>query len=526
MKETKPIVKNKRRFVRAALCFAVAAGIALGGIFGFTGCQSNEPNPVPEKPPVENPIEPPEPINPIEPPEPINPIEPEVSITFEEFMNDHSEKALAFATVYVKSDLLNNKTPLSETWGFHANEEDELDSVSLTYTYSTSATERAIEVANATFTNPIDLDKIVDESFTTADTANTITRQLAFEFDAKESYNNSNLAAALCDMVGSEDVTKYFSEVESQESGERAFKIAEETADAINVYNIYVKGETNADIIANLENAEMVETLQYATYPLGDKESVTINTESYIAEEFAPENIQEAVNEYSAEIKQALDENFLTTTAKKVFGNSFSQDKLVDYYWDIGNEDTISEVKLIATYNKYSDSTIFAIQKIKIKNPINVKNLTKENIANLFADAVANATYSQDYFFSYNPNSQGTKNNLVNAIFEAYGMTLECPEGATRYFVDKGINVNTTLNSEVKEYTLVQIERDNVTEFSIVIKSSSSEEEYISKLSNNENYLIISEKSCTMDGQKLSTIIQASGGSEDIEIINEEEKEI
>ena len=216
----------------------------------------------PEKPNIEAPVETPTaPETPVEPETPTTPEpEPVYSISFEEFMDAHSETAIEFANRYLKDDLLNNKTPLSQTWGFHANENDELDSVSLTYTYSTSATERAIDVANATFTNPIDLDKIVEESYAESELANAITRQTAFEFDAKESYHNSTLASTLCQMYGSENAPKFFSEVESEEAGERAFKVAEETSSAVNVYNIYVKGETNAEIIANLENDDLVES--------------------------------------------------------------------------------------------------------------------------------------------------------------------------------------------------------------------------------------------------------------------------
>lgn len=528
MEEKKPVIKNKTRFAKAALSFLVAAGIALGGIFGFAGCKSNTTSSEPDRPPVVNPVEPETPVTPTDPVEPENPVtpEPEISITFEEFMDDHSEEALAFVNAYIKNDILDNKTPLSQTWGFHANDKDELDSVSLTYTYSTNATERAIEVANATFTNPIDLDNIVDGTVTVNQTENAITRQLAFEFDAKESYNNSNLASALCEMFGSEDAPKYFSEVESSESGERAFKVAEETSNAVNVYNIFVKGETNAEIISNLADSSKVESFQYATYPLGDKESITINTESYQVEEFAPENIQEAVNDFSAEIKQALDKNCLPTAGKNSFGNSFTTDKLVEYCWDIGNDDTISEVKLIATYNKYSDTTAYSVLKVKLKKSIDVKNLTEENIASLVSEAATNATYSQEYYFSYNPATQGTNDNLVNAIFEAYGMEKECPAGATRYIVDKGAAVDSTLASEVREYTVVQIENNKVSEVSIRIKTSSSENEYISKLSNSENYRITEEKSCTMDGQKISSDVETSVLSEDIEIIDEEEQEM
>lgn len=424
------------------------------------------------------------------------------NLTFEEFMNKHSDVALTFASDYVKQGLINNKTPLSETWGFHANEDDELDSISLTYTYASGETSRVLEVANATFIEPIDLDKIVSGDFAREDTAYHVTHEVAFEFDAKNSYLDSELANALFENVGESENYKYYKETKSDRSDSNKYQVAEQSSSAINVYTIYVEGESEEEVIANLKSQNF-EKSHHATYPLGDKESITINTATYELEEFAPETVAELLNDYGDEIRTALDTYLLEKSCKSSFGNSFDPKKLESYHWEFEEGNEINQIKLIATYNKYSNSTMYAIRKINLKKSINVKDLTKHSINTLIAEATSNATQSQEYIFGYNPAEQGTRDDLVNSVFEAYGMSKEYPKDAERYFVDTGYLVDTTLQSEARSFKFVEIKNNEVTEFSISIKNSSNDKEYIEKLKDKTNYRIYDEKSCTMEGIKL-----------------------
>lgn len=498
------MVKSQNKFVRFIVTGVLVVGIALGGMFGFTGCAKNPgTSSTPSDPPsVVTPVDP----TPVDPtpvdPTPVDPT-PVESITFAEFMESHSEKALDLANTYLYADIVEDKTVLSETWGFHANSKDELDSVSLTYTYSTSETERTIEVANATFANPIDLDKIVANSYIESETTATITRKTAYTFDAKEAYLQSDVAEAIFAVVGSSNATtKYYSEITSSTTGVRKFVIAEQTANAINVYNVSISGTTDEEIIANLAYDYNYNVQQHATYPLGDKNSTTIVESSYQPEEFAPENVQEAVKEFQSDLLNAIEDTFLTTAGKKSFGNSFNASKLTDYYWDIGTGDTISEIKFVASYAKYDDATTYAISTITLKTPINVKDLTKDNVSTVVAKAQVNTT-TKDYSFTYNPQVQGTRDELVNAIFEANNMDKECPTGANRYFVDNGDTLDSQL-AEVREFKVIELSEDRVNEFSIRIKTSTTDEDFITKLSNSDNYRIYDEISYTITGEKLS----------------------
>lgn len=449
-------------------------------------------------------------------------VPPSVNITFEEFIQDYSSYALSFANEYVLEDLLDNKTPLSQTWGFNANENDEITTICLSFTYATNDKDRVVEVANYTFTDPVDIDKIVDGSVTSSETDGDVTREVAFEFNAKQTYIDEDIAKALFKVIGSDSEKKYYKEVESSTAGMREFHIADETDSAVNVYTILVYGKTDEEIIENIANPVNYYISQTATYPLGDKESVTFSTQNYEIEEFAPENVEEAVKDFSQEITTALDTYFLEKAGKTCFTRTFDASKIGYVTWDIGNSDSISEIKFICSYVKGEQSTFFSTATITLANPIDVKTLTRENMNNIFASAFESAKFKAEYSYGYNPQIQGTRDDLVNAIFEAYGMSKECPENAVRYFIDHGDTLDSVVG-EARRITVVEICDNKVTEFTVRIKSANSDEEYIEKLKSNENYRITGEESYSMDGKKLSSLTNNS--SED-SMLDENDNEI
>ena len=427
---------------------------------------------------------------------------PETSISFDEFMTSSSQTALDFAYTYFKNDLLDNKTPLSQTWGFHANGNDELDSLSLTYLYQGEENTRILEVANATLIEPLDLDKVLSGKFEAKDTAKIITRETAFEFDAKENYLNSDISQVLFDKVEKEGV-KYFAEIESVNEGMRSFQVAVENEKAIEVYSIEVEGNTDQEILESFETEFRWEMTHYATYPLGDKESKTISTQKYQIEEFAPENVDELVNDYNDELMDAFNTYFLEKAGKKTIGNSFDANKMTYSSWDVGQGEEISEIKFITEYAKYEDTYLFCVGKIELQAPIAVSSLTKNKINSIIEESAENARYSRDYYFSYNPAIQGTRTELVNAIFEAYGMGNDCPEGAIRKFNWEGSFIDDDLG-ETQKFTLIQIAENETKNIKVIVKSNRNDDErLIENLKNPENMKVLEEDSCTHSGKKV-----------------------
>ena len=495
------LLKNQSRFIQKILAGAIAFTMTLG-LSAFAGCKK-EQTPIDSSTSSDISIS--SPIEDSSSAEDSSPIEiVDDSITFAQFMQEHSEEALDFAYTYIKQDLMQDKMPLSQTWGFHANEDDELTSVSLAYIYSGEENTRILEVANATLINPLDLDKILSGDFISSDIANIVTRENVFVFDAKESYLNDDIASSLANIVGEEGNVKYFKETDSQKENTRTFEIAEETANAINIYSVQIEGTTDNEVLSNIENAVANHT---ATYPLGDKESLTISTQKYEIEKFAPQNVNELVADYSDELISALDTHFLEKAGKSCHTRSFDASKLVEYTWNLGEGESISQIKFISYYQKNENSMSFAISKIDFKTPILIKELTKKNIENIFASASENATLVCEYYLNFNSEIQGTRDNLINAIFEAHGYTNECPEGGVRYFIDQGASVDSDLQSQVRDFKVIQIQENRVNEFTISIKTSTQDEGYIEKLKNKENYKIYDEKSCEMTGIKIKKVL-------------------
>ncbi len=504
-------VKKKGKFGKALLTILITAGLAGGAYYGYTYWKDLQAEN--EKPPIVNPdngkedeggnenLSP----NPSNPEENENP-SPTPQLTFAEFMADHSDKAVAFVETFARASIVKNSEVLSSTWGFHANSEGKLDSLSLTYTYKSNDTVRTIEVANMTFTNPIDLQKIVDGTTTENDRLNTITRETAFTFDARESYMDGNIADAVFAKFTNEANKRYFKEVSTPSKTSRKFAVAEETSTAIKVWYVTVEGTTDTEIIENLKSPSKYTIVQQATYPIGDNNSTTISKEVYEDEVFPIENVSELVSEFGTAITDTLNTHYFEKSAKAVFTRTFDKTKPLTYTWDIETGKEIEYIKFIGTYSKSNTNDTYGISKCTFATPIKVSDLTRTNIDSVFANAVSGATFKSEYSFSYNPTVQGTRDNLVNAIFEAYGMSKECPEGAKRYFVDDGSYIDSTLGSEAKGLTVAQIEKDKVKQFRISIKYGSTDEELIEKLKTSSNFRVSTQKSQTMNGEKLVAV--------------------
>lgn len=485
-------VKPKRIFNKLWKTIAMGAltlGIALSGAFAFTGCSSNS-QPTPEPPPIDI-------VDPT--PEPT----PETSITMEEFMTDHKGEATNFINVFIKPSVVGEKEVLSENWGLTANSEDELSALQLFYTYKQDETSRTIEVANVTLDTPIDLDNIVENKVTEGDVSFSTERESVFTFDAKEIYKNLDLANALYNITGDSSSVMVYSEIETTRPGVRTFKIAEETQDhQLKIFNVVTDcGNSTAELIENLKYSYNYDIQLQNSYTLGENR---ISVQNYTQEEFAPETVDDVITDYNEAITTALNENFLESIGKACYTRYFDPTLLENVIWDIGNGEEISEVKFISYYNKSDTDKVYSIGTITLNSPINIKDLNKSNINDIFAEKATSATYNLAYSFGFDKTKQNDRNDLVNAIFEAYGMTKEVPEGAIRYYIDKGDTLDSDLQSEAREFKVVEIANNYVKEFSIIIKDSANDNGYIEKLQNSTNYLIYGEKSYEMNGQKIT----------------------
>lgn len=426
------------------------------------------------------------------------------SLTLAEFVTEHRAEAVAFINRYIRPSVVGEKEVLSENWGLTANSEDELSGLRLFWTYKQDETSRAIEVANITMTNPIDLDDIVADNVDGNSLSFSTSNDIVFEFDAKENFQNQDLASALYNITGDSSSVMTYSEVETTREGVRTFLVSEETQDhQLKIYNVDTDcGNSTEELIENLNYPYNYLITEEESYSLGEYQ---LNVQNYTQEEFAPEKVDDLIEDYNEAITTALEENFFDTITRTCYGRTFDESKLLTSTWDIGNGEEISEIKFISTYATSPTNTMYTIGTIKLDSPIMVNNLTKSNINETFAEKTVNATSAMEYLFQYNPQKQNDRNDLVNAIFEAYGMTKEVPEGATRYYIDKGSRVDSALWAETHVFQVVEIQDNYVKEFTISIKLSSNDQGYIEKLQDSSNYRVYSEKSYEMNGQKVSS---------------------
>lgn len=254
------------------------------------------------------------------------------------------------------------------------------------------------------------------------------------------------------------------------------FTIASESKLTFDAKDEYIDQTT--DIEDKLETVIKAELGDFATHE-----------EQYIQESFAPETIQDLVTGYEKKTNEVLNQYFLDAALKEGRAGKLDVNKVHDAKWILNGEgNKISSLDFAFHYGN-EDSQIYYVINLELDQDITIEDIL--NNTDSLSDVTT--TRTQKYSFVYTQSVQGTRNDLVNAIFEAYGMSKECPEGATRLIVDDGYTHNNL--GEVRSFIVVQFSKKGISEIRITIKQSSSDEEYINKLKDDTNY-IFSEYYC------------------------------
>ncbi len=481
-------------------------GIAIGSIFAFTGCQ-NTNTPTPSIDPGTKPVQPVVP----DPGDIDKPIE---SISFEDFLAEHKDKALDFVHEFVSPRVRDGRTVKNESISISANEDDELSNVDFLCTYSFSGQNRVMEYASVKFNDPIDLDKIVDGTVSQADVSLEIQADTLLTWNAQSMHDSQDVAKAIYKVASLSDYSeaKIYEEVESGSATLRSFNFVELDGNDVNVRNVTVTNVDDSTLLTDLGNRIKAKDKGIVTtYTMGGE---TIQTQNYVLEDTGStidptkpgqeiNSIDDLVKNYSSELASALENNFLDKIGKTLYGRTlFDSNKLLSTSWDIGTNDTISEIKLISTYKTSSTSNTITVGTIKLATPIIVKDINKDNMNTIWASNVNSSTYSGDYSFNYQVAEQGTRDALVDAIFEANGIAKT--EGATRLFVDGGSRVDDELKGSAHEFKVAEITDNGIQEFTILVKEANNDTGYINNLKNSSNYRIYSEKSCSYSSNQVS----------------------
>ncbi len=211
------------------------------------------------------------------------------------------------------------------------------------------------------------------------------------------------------------------------------------------------------------------------------------------------ESIRDLIENYSEIVYSALTDNFLESAGKAMFGNrTFKAENLISVSWDLGNNDIISEIKIVTTYANNSTGNTYAIGSLILNDAINIKELHRDNIASPINSATA--TIVKEYSFGYTTTTQEGRGALTKAICDkVFGENAS----ATRYIVDNGQQVDNTLGMQAREFKVVEITDTGIQEISIRIKDASTDEGYIANLEQSK-YRTFDEKSYTLSGNKIT----------------------
>ncbi len=512
------------------LTLILAALVALSGAFAFSACSDNETTNV--NPPVGG-----------------NESEDEGTepITFADFIKDHSDKAVEFYREKF-SALTSDKQLLAETVSIGANSNNELSTLTAVYTYKIDNTKRKIDIVTANISPTVVLDDIVSGSVESVQY--TTQKTTVFEFDSKENKENADLSAKLFALanIGNADL-KVFSESEFSPLGgnvrEFVLTYLKDGVYKTGKISVIVDNNTKENLMQNLDNPNKVfayeETATYAvkqdgqatlystSYSLADetfKQSPTVDPSNPEKDPDDPSNpekdpdtpvtpvdpetdkIEKVEDLTKGEVAQtvysALNNTFLNQIGKTVFGKAFNAEKLIESKWDLGESDQINQIKFAATYESGTDNYVYGIGTITLASSIDVKNLTKDNINETISKSTA-SNYNRDYNFGYTKSIQGTRDSLVEAIFGACEHNLT--EGSTRLFIDNGAATDGVGGiNQAREFKVAEITDKGVNEFTVRVQKSSDDNEYVTNLGIEGNYVVINQKSEMFSGNFVTKI--------------------
>lgn len=206
-------------------------------------------------------------------------------------------------------------------------------------------------------------------------------------------------------------------------------------------------------------------------------------------EESKIENMGDLIANHGSTIYDLFTNKFQEGIGKKVFGKYFVEENLISVEWDLGGDDVINEIKFIATYKTSEDTTRFAVGKINIDD-FDLSGKTMKDFETHINKSTP--TYTNDYVFAYINAEQQQFEKLTNAICDnkAIFQRQEGEEVLERYIIDNGPQVDTELETTVRQFKVVEVTNYQVKEIGISIKDPQcSVDEFIKKLDDPTNYI-------------------------------------
>ena len=239
------------------------------------------------------------------------------------------------------------------------------------------------------------------------------------------------------------------------------------------------------------------EIAQLVEQHLGDQ---TFTAQEYQEETFLPQSVEELVNEYPEKVNEILNETCFDAIIKRCVTINYDQNNIISAKWYLEGENEITGVGLLVHYNDGDGYKSYRYGKATLKDSVSIADfINKQNIEI--------EKTSREYRFGFIAEEQGTRDDLVNAIFEANGMSGECPEGAIRVMKDNGYQVDTI--GETNEFVVAEISNNGIIQFGVEIKQSSDDQGYINNLKNSSNFRICDtyNENVTFTGEQINCFI-------------------
>ena len=299
------------------------------------------------------------------------------------------------------------------------------------------------------------------------------------------------------------------------ESGETERKLQIATIDFANPvdFDDIVAGETNAVPIITTETALTFDAKE--EYMKGDSSTISqqiaekieenlgessVEVDTYETESFAPTSVADLVADYSDRVNEVLNTKCKQAVVENCFFMGFEEQNIVNAKWILEGENEVTGAKMLIDYKSGG-----AYQKIIVADIDFAQPISAEDFINLKNIKISNTLL--EYGFDYKPSLQGTRDDLVNAIFAANGMSETCPEGAIRLIKDNGYQLDTEIG-ETNEFIVVQIDKDEIIQYCIRIKKASSDVDYIAHLNSVEKYkkVEIQHKEIDIEGEEVEYV--------------------
>lgn len=239
---------------------------------------------------------------------------------------------------------------------------------------------------------------------------------------------------------------------------------------------------------------------------LGDN---AILHEEYKPEAFTPETVEDLAQMYPEEVNKTLTDRFLAAALKQGRFSSLDASLLHNAKWIMEGGKEVTYLDFVFHYGE-GDGQILYVINLALSRALTIEEI----LSNLDTIESVTATKTTKYTFSYDKSIQGTRDELMNAIFKANGMSETCPEGAVRLFKDTGYGLDPTFAGgigEANSFQVVQIENDKIMQINILIKESNSDSSYINQLANKNNYRIAEFKEIDISGTEVEYVAIANG---------------